>query len=306
MNFLQNFREMKSRSEKIAWVTASDFPTSTAAERGGVSYILAGDSSYMTQYGFPDTKSATLEQMIFITQAVKRGAPSTPVCSDFPINTYENPQQALETAKRFTGETNCEICKLEGRKVKETEIIAKNNIKICNHLGLVPQSSNGFKVYGKTKESFEELVESAIDLYNAGASMLLLEAIPEPCARAIALNVPDMLTLGIGAGRHLDGNLIIQNDLLGYYPSFRPTFVKCFIPETLPLLSEKLKNVSYDELQDYGKKNPGSDGFLYLATEANRLYTEAVKAGVYPEPRHNYKIKPEELEILKTSKYWKE
>lgn len=296
---------MKKRGEKIAWVTSSDFSTSLAAERGGAEMQLIGDSSFMTQYGFPDTKSATMDMMIFISQAVARGAKDSWKIGDMPIASYDNPTDAAKNALRFKNEANCQMIKLEGRMIEQTKAIVAAGVPVCAHLGLQPQTSTNFNVFGKTLESFESLVEDAVDMQNAGASMVLLEAIPPIVSKAISLNL-DILTLGIGCGKDLDGNLIIQNDLLGYYPSFRPTFVKCFIPESLCLLQEKLKNIPYDDLQNYGRKNPGSDGFLFLATEANRLYTEAVKAGIYPEPRHNYKIKDEELAILKTSKYWKE
>ncbi len=300
---LLDLQEMKRRGEKISWVTASDFPTATAAERGGVDMILIGDSSFMTQYGFPDTKSATSEIMCFLNKAVRKGAPNTFLVGDFPINTYNNPIDALTTALEFW-DSKVDMIKLEGRKTEEVKMIVDySGIPVCSHLGLIPQSSNSFKVYGKTLESFESLVEDALAMQEAGISALLLEAIPEEPALAIAKNL-NILTLGIGAGRHLDGNLIIQNDLLGYYPLFRPTFVKCQIPYATCAFNASLKDVN--DLQIYGKENPGADGFLALATIANSLYTQEVKAGVFPEPKHNYKIKPEELEILKTSKYWKE
>lgn len=172
------------------------------------------------------------------------------------------------------------------------------------HLGLTPQSTasfGGYRVQGKTLESFEKTMEDAIALEKAGIFALLLEAIPSEPAGQIAkqLKIP---VYGIGAGTMVDGQLIIMHDIMGFYHPFRPWFAKCYIPDVVSKFEKYISNIK--DLRQVGK-DERKDGLLVLATMAIEKYVSDVKNGKFPGEEYSYQITKEDLKILKTSKMWK-
>ena len=226
-----SFREMKRKGEKITFITSYDYPTAQFAEAVGMDMILVGDSLGMCVYGYEGTNPVTMDQMIYHSEAVRRGAPTTFVIGDMPFMSYQiSPEKAVENAGRFIKEARCDAIKLEGglRVAKQIKAIVDAGIVVMGHIGLTPQSTGqlgGFKAQGLTVESAKLLVEDALVIQEAGAQMLLLEAIPPEVAAYITkkLSFP---VLSIGAGIDCDGQLLIVADLLGQFQAFTPKFVK--------------------------------------------------------------------------------
>jgi 3-methyl-2-oxobutanoate hydroxymethyltransferase len=237
---IQDFRRMKAAGEKIAWLTAYDFPTAQFAEAAGLDMLLVGDSLGMCVYGYPNTIPVTMEQCIVHCDAVRRGAPDTFVIGDMPFMSYQSSvEKAVENAGRFLKEAGVDAIKLEGgrRILPVVRAILDAGIVVVGHIGLTPQSSGqlgGHKAQGRTGESARALIEDALALAEAGIHMLLLEAIPPEVGQVITkkLAIP---VLSIGAGMHCDGQLLIVSDLIGQFQAFTPKFVKryCNIAEVI-------------------------------------------------------------------------
>lgn len=306
INILE-LKKMKREGKPTAWVTAYDLPLAQAAEHAGVDMILVGDSGGMVQLGYQTTNPVTMDEMIVLSKAARRGAPNTFLIGDMPQGAYEvSDRDAIHNALRFVKEAGCDAVKLEGgrRMIPRTRAIADAGILVMGHLGLTPQSTQsfgGYRVQGKTVESFEELMEDAVALKNAGVFSILLEAIPSEPAGQIAkqLSIP---IYSVGAGSMVDGQLVIMHDLLGFYQSFRPWFAKCYVPDVVRDFAAHLGNAS--DLKKMGREER-ADGLFTLATMAIKRYVEDVRAGKFPGEEYSYPLKPEELAQLKTSKYWK-
>jgi 3-methyl-2-oxobutanoate hydroxymethyltransferase len=300
-----NFKQMKKSGEPITWITAYSYPMAFAAEQSGVDMILVGDSGGMVELGYMTTNPVTMDEMIHLAKAARKGAPNTFIVGDMPQGSYEiSDEEAVKNAMRFVKEAGCDAIKLEGgiRVRSRIESISKSGIVVVGHLGLTPQSVasfGGYRVQGKTISSFEETVEDSLSVQSSGADLLLLEAMPRESAEQIAkiLNIP---VLGIGAGENVDGQLIIIHDLLGFYPIFRPWFAKCYIPEVIDEYKKSIENVN---LKKYGieTKNDGLNSIVKLAIQK---YIFEVKNKLFPNDDYNYPIKKEELESIKLSKYW--
>lgn len=266
-----DFFEMKRNREQITFITSYDYPTATFAEKAGMDMILVGDSLGMCVYGYDGTMPVTMDQMIVHNEAVRRGALSTFVIGDMPFLSYQvSDQEAVENAGRFFKEANVDAVKLEGgvRVTSRIRAIVDAGMLVMGHIGLTPQSSSqlgGFKAQGRTLESAKAQVQDALAVQEAGAAMILLEAIPPEVAGYITelLSIP---VLSIGAGPHCDGQLLIVSDMLGIFEAFTPKFVK-----------------RYAEVAK-------------ISTEALTAYVEDVRSGAFPEPRHVYPMIPEELE----------
>jgi 3-methyl-2-oxobutanoate hydroxymethyltransferase len=224
-------QQMKQRGEKIAWLTAYDYPTATFEEQAGVDMILVGDSLGMCVYGYSGTVPVTMEQCIVHCEAVRRGAPATFVVGDMPFMSYQvSDEDAVRNAGRFLKEAGADAVKLEGGKrvLSRIRAILDAGIVVCGHIGLTPQSSGqlgGHKAQGRTLESAKLLVEDARAIAEAGAQLILLEAVPPEVAAFIRheLAIP---VLGIGAGDQVDGQLLIVSDVLGTFQAFTPKFVR--------------------------------------------------------------------------------
>jgi 3-methyl-2-oxobutanoate hydroxymethyltransferase len=228
---IHDFMNMKTQGEKITFLTAYDFPTAQFAEAAGLDMLLVGDSLGMCVYGYSSTVPVTMEQMIVHAEAVRRGAPNTFVIGDMPFMSYQSSaEKGVENAGRFLKEAGCDAVKLEGgvRVAAQIRAIVNAGILVMGHIGLTPQSSGqlgGHKAQGRTLESAKLVVQDALAVEEAGAQMILLEAVPPEVAVHITkrLNIP---VLSIGAGPHCDGQLLIVSDMIGQFQAFTPKFVK--------------------------------------------------------------------------------
>jgi 3-methyl-2-oxobutanoate hydroxymethyltransferase len=273
-----DFYEMKKRGEKITFLTAYDFPTAQFAEAAGLDMLLVGDSLGMCVYGYSGTVPVVMDQMIFHAEAVRRGAPNTFVIGDMPFMSYQSSlEKAVENAGRFLKECGCDAIKLEGgvRVVPQIKAIVEAGIVVMGHIGLTPQSSGqlgGHKAQGRTAETAKLVVEDALAVQEAGAQMILLEAIPPEVGKYITEHL-DMPVLSIGAGPHCDGQILIVSDAIGQFQAFTPKFVKryCNVAE--------------------------------MVINGLKTYVAEVRAGEFPKDEHCYTmISGEEEKFLKMMK----
>jgi 3-methyl-2-oxobutanoate hydroxymethyltransferase len=228
---INDLYQKKKDGEKVSWLTCYDFPTAQFQEAAGIEMILVGDSMGMCVYGYPSTVPVTMGQCIAHSEAVRRGAPTAFVIGDMPFMSYQQSDEvAVDNAGRFLKEANVDAIKLEGgvRTVSRIRAIVDAGIVVCGHIGLTPQSSGqlgGHKAQGRTAESAELLIKDALAVQEAGAQLLLLEAVPPELSSFIAkkLTIP---VYGIGAGLDTDGQLLIISDLVGQFQAFTPKFVK--------------------------------------------------------------------------------
>lgn len=304
---LKSIYEMKDAGEPISWITSYDLPFASAAENAGIDMILVGDSGGMVQLGYNTTNPVTMDEMIILSKAARRGAPNTFLIGDMPQGSYEiSKEKAVENALRFIKEAGCDAIKCEGGKriLDKVKAMVDAGILVFGHLGLTPQSTSsfgGYNVQCKTLKSFEETMEDALALQEAGAMALLLEAMPSEPAGKIAkrLSIP---VYGVGAGNMVDGQLIIMHDLIGFYQSFRPWFAKCYIPDVIEEFNEQIKAIA--NLKEYGREHR-KDGIFALVEMALARYIKEVKEQKFPGPEYCYPIKEEQLAELRKSKYWK-
>lgn len=215
--------------EPITMVTAYDALFAQLFD-GEVEMILVGDSLNMSFLGKEDTLSATMDQMIYHTQAVCNGAGLSLVVIDMPFGTYTSPETALKNATRAYQETNAQAVKIEGGKERAhiVEALTQNSIAVLGHIGLMPQflrSEGGYKVRGKDQADIDALIEDAKALEKAGVFAIVVEGVKEEAAKAIteAVSVP---TIGIGAGNSTDGQVLVWSDMFGFFETFKPKFVK--------------------------------------------------------------------------------
>jgi 3-methyl-2-oxobutanoate hydroxymethyltransferase len=262
---IHEFYEMKARGEKIAFLTSYDYPTAQFAQAAGLDMLLVGDSLGMCVYGYPSTIPVTMEQCIGHAEAVRRGAPDTFVVGDMPFMSYQSScEVAVANAGRFLKEAEVDAVKLEGgvRVAGQIGAIADAGIVVMGHIGLTPQSTGqlgGHKAQGRTLESARMVVRDALAVQEAGAHMILLEAIPPEVGGYITrtLSIP---VLSIGAGSECDGQLLIVADLIGQFQAFTPKFVK-----------------KYCDVAG-------------MVTAAMCDYVAEVKAGSFPAEEHCYRM----------------
>ena len=302
-----DFQKMKTEGDPITWITAYSYPFAQAAEDGGIDMILVGDSGGMVELGYQTTNPVTMDEMITFCKAVRKGAPDTFIVGDMPQGSYEPSNDvAVTNAMRFSKEAGADSIKLEGGKrvCDRVKAISDAGIIVIGHLGLTPQSTSsfgGYKVQGKTKESYEETYHDALALQKAGASLLLLEAMPtEPAAQITqALDIP---VYGVGAGTDVDGQLVIMHDVMGFYQSFRPWFAKCYIPDVIDQYRDYIKGV--DNIREHGRSTR-EDGIMSLAKLAISHYVSEVKSHAFPGEEYSYPLTDKALTNLKTSQHWK-
>jgi len=298
--------KMKKDKTPLTWITAYDLPFAHVAEQAGIDMILVGDSGGMVQLGYETTNPVTMDEMITMSKSVRRGAPNTFIVGDMPQGSYEiSKEEAIRNALRFIKESGADCIKCEGgiRVADKVKAMVDAGILVIGHLGLTPQSAQsfgGYRVQGKSIESFENTLNDALALQEAGAFAILLEAMPSESGGQIAkqLKIP---IYGIGAGDQVDGQLVIMHDIMGFYQSFRPWFAKCYIPEVLNEFQEYITAIP--NLKDHGR-NERKDGLLVLAEMAVKKYISEVKEHKFPNTEYSYPIKKEELEILMESKSW--
>ncbi|RLC28009.1 MAG: 3-methyl-2-oxobutanoate hydroxymethyltransferase [Deltaproteobacteria bacterium] len=268
---ISRLQQKKKDGRKITMMTAYDYPTARMVDAAEIDTILVGDSLGMVMLGLDSTVPVTMEDMIHHAKAVTRGTAYAFVIGDMPFMSYQvSIEKAIENAGRFIKEAGCDCVKLEGgsEMAPVVKAIVDAGIPVCAHIGLTPQTAtklSGFKVQGKDAESAREMVVSAKDLEAAGAFMIVMECIPDLLAARITgeLTIP---TIGIGAGRDCDGQVLVYHDLVGLFERFTPKFVKQYIN-----LAPRIK-------------------------EALVQFREEVAAGTFPGPEHSFAMKKEEAE----------
>jgi 3-methyl-2-oxobutanoate hydroxymethyltransferase len=217
--------------EPIVALTAYDYPSARLVDEAGVELVLVGDSVANVVLGYDSTIPVTLDEMIFVSRSVRRAVQTALVVGDLPFGTYhESPEQAVRSAIRFVKEGGVEAVKLEGgrKRVEAVRRIVDAEIPVLGHIGLTPQSVHalgGYRVQGKTIETARALVEDAEALEDAGAFAIVLEAVPAEIARLITRRVT-IPTIGIGAGVHCDGQILVYTDLIGLSFGHTPKFVR--------------------------------------------------------------------------------
>jgi 3-methyl-2-oxobutanoate hydroxymethyltransferase len=270
---LADLRKKKETGQKITMLTAYDYPTASLVDQAGIDTILVGDSLGMVVLGFDSTVPVTMDDMIHHTKAVVRGTKYGFVLGDMPFMSYQiSIAKAIENAGRFIKEAGCDCVKLEGgtEMAPVVKAIVDAGVPVCAHIGLTPQTATklgGFKVQGKDAESARELVQSAKDLEEAGAFMIVMECIPDLLAEKITQEL-NIITIGIGAGKDCDGQVLVYHDLVGLFERFTPKFVKQYIN-----LSPKIR-------------------------EAIIQYKEEVETGAFPGPEHSFAMKEEEAKKI--------
>jgi 3-methyl-2-oxobutanoate hydroxymethyltransferase len=265
--------QKKERRSKITMMTAYDYPTARLVDEAGIDTLLVGDSLAMVMLGYDSTVPVTMDEMIHHCRAVHRGAKFAFIIGDMPFMSYQaSAEKAVENAGRFMKEAGCDAVKVEGgsEMVPVVKATVRAGIPVCGHIGLTPQTAtmlSGFKVQGKDAESAKQLIQSAKDLEGAGAFMIVMECIPDLLAARITreLKIP---TIGIGAGKECDGQVLVYHDLVGLFERFTPKFVKQYI-NLSPMIREALLR-----------------------------YKEEVEKGAFPGPEHTFTMKPEEAEKM--------
>jgi len=217
----QQIKSMKSK-QKIVMLTAYDFPTARLMD-DVVDIILVGDSLGMVVLGYENTAKVTMDDMARATGAVARAAKNALIVGDLPIGTYDNKNDALKNANLLLN-AGANAVKIE-RKPEIAEFLVKNNIDVMGHIGLTPQTITNFRVQGKNEEDAKRLLEEAKEMDNTGCFSLVLECIPMGLAEKITSSI-SIPTIGIGAGIHCDGQVLVTHDILGLFEAFKPKFVK--------------------------------------------------------------------------------
>jgi 3-methyl-2-oxobutanoate hydroxymethyltransferase len=270
---LPGIAEMKRKRQPIVMVTAYDHPSARVAEDAGVDIVLVGDTGAMTVLGYDSTVPVSMDEMLVLARAVRRGLRTPLMIGDLPFGSYEQSnEQAVESAQRYAKEAGCDAVKLErgGVSVDRARAIIRAGIPVMGHVGLTPQSATqfgGYKAQGRTAERAIQIAEQALALQSVGCFAIVFEAVPAAVTRAIVdkLEVP---VIGIGAGPAADGQVLVFHDLLGIGDGHLPRFVKRYAAVN----EEMVAGVSE--------------------------YATDVRARRFPSDEHTYGIEPEELEGL--------
>ena len=222
-------RAMKVRGEKIAALTAYDFPMAKLLDEAGIPLILVGDSLGMVVLGYPDTTHVTMAEMEHHVRAAARAKPRALLGADMPFRSYETAATAVKNAKKLVA-AGAEFVKAEGGReiIKPVRAIVSAGIPFCGHLGMLPQhvlEEGGYHVKGKNETEHQALLEDAKALADAGVFAIVLELVTPPVAKEITERIP-IPTIGIGSGDDCDGQILVTHDLVGLFPWFTPRFVK--------------------------------------------------------------------------------
>jgi len=244
---INDFQKKKAAGEKVTLITAYDFPTARIADEAGINAILVGDSLGMVVQGLENTLPVTMDEMIYHTKMVVRGAEDAMVIGDMPFMSYhESVSQAIRNAGRFIKDGGAQAVKIEGgfEVVEKVREIVRAEIPVMAHIGLTPQAIHrmgGYRVQGRTLDSQKALMEQAIQLQDAGAFSVLIEAVPMDLAKDITEKL-SISTIGIGAGPHCDAQILVLHDVLGLFERFLPKFAKRYA---------NLKDDALDALKKY-------------------------------------------------------
>ena len=259
---ISKLQEMRQAGEKIAVLTAYDASFAALMDHAGIDVILIGDSLGNIIQGESSTLPVTIEDMVYHTSCVAKGQASAFLVADMPFGSYATPEQAMQSAAQLM-RAGAHMIKLEGGAwlAETVKFLVERSVPVCAHLGLLPQSVHtlgGFKVQGKSTESAQTLINDAKALQEAGAQLLVLEAIPSELGKKAtdAIQIP---TIGIGAGPDCSGQVLVMHDMLGAFPGRSPKFVKNFL------------------------SGQGS------IEDAFKCYVQEVKTGKFPGPEHCFK-----------------
>ncbi len=269
---LPELAEKKLRGEPIVMITAYDYPSAQVAEAAGVDVVLVGDSGAMTVLGYPSTVAVSVDEMLMLASAARRGCSTPLLVGDLPFGSYEaSDEQAIRTAQRFVKEAGCDAVKLEGggtAQAARARAIAGAGIPVMGHVGLTPQTAvalGGYRAQGRTAARALDVAREAFALEAAGCFAIVFEAIPAAVAAELVarLSVP---VIGIGAGDATDGQVLVLHDLLGIYDGHAPRFAKRYA------------------------------GLRELMVAAVGDYADEVRGRRFPAAEHTYSIDPDELD----------
>jgi 3-methyl-2-oxobutanoate hydroxymethyltransferase len=272
---LTKLAEMRALGEPIVMITAYDHPSALVVEQAGVDIVLVGDSAANNVLGYSDTVPITVEELLMLTRAVRRGLKTPLLVGDLPFGSYEaSDAQAVDTAHRFIKEAGADAVKLEGggASAERARAIVRAGVPVMGHVGLTPQTATmlgGYRAQGRTAARARQVLEDAVALQEAGCFSIVFEAIPAEVTDAIMphLEIP---VIGIGAGPSTDGQVLVLHDLLAIHDDFQPKFVKRFAA----VKAEMLRGVE--------------------------AYADEVRTRRFPAPEHSYGIAPEELDRFRS------
>ena len=259
---ISTLRELKQAGQKITCLTAYDYSFANLLDRAGLDAIMIGDSLGMTMQGHASTLPVTIDDMAYHCACVARGVTHALIIGDMPFGSYQvSPEQAFANAAKLM-QAGAQVVKLEGGApmIETVRFLVERGIPVCGHLGLTPQSVHqlgGYRVQGRETDTAQRLREDAKQLQAAGASALVLEAVPAALAKAISIEL-DIPTIGIGAGVDADGQVLVLQDMLGLYPRPSPKFSRNFMQ--------------------------GAESI----EAAVKAYVEAVRGKTFPGPEHSY------------------
>ena len=273
---LPRIAEKKRLAEPLVMVTAYDFPSAQVAEAAGVDLVLVGDSAAMTVLGYDSTVPVTMDEMVMLAAAVRRGLKTPFLVGDLPFGSYEaSDELAVAAAQRFVKEAGCDAVKLErgGSSVQRAKAIAAAGIPVMGHVGLTPQTATalgGYKAQGRTSQRALDVARDALALQEAGCFALVFEAIPAAVAQELMPRI-EIPVIGIGAGPSTDGQVLVFHDLLGIHEGLSPRFAKRFA------------HVKADMVAGV------------------KAYADDVRSRRFPAAEHTYSIDPEELDDFRAA-----
>jgi len=274
---LPRLTEKKRLGEPIVMVTAYDYPSALAVDKAGVDLVLVGDSGAMTVLGYDSTVPVSLDELLVLARAVRRGLRTPFMVGDLPFGSYEvSDEQAVQTAFRFVKEAGCDAVKLEGGgpvSVARARAIVQAGIPVMGHVGLTPQTSTalgGYRAQGRTSAAAERVAREALALQEAGCFSVVFEAIPSAVAAEVMPRM-ESVVIGIGAGPSTDGQVLVFHDLLGIREGRGARFVQRYAD----LLDDMVAGVA--------------------------AYADDVRTHRYPAPEHGYSIPEEELAAFRAS-----
>jgi 3-methyl-2-oxobutanoate hydroxymethyltransferase len=268
---LTKLAEMRALGEPIVMITAYDHPSALVVEQAGVDVVLVGDSAANNVLGYSDTLPVTVEELLMLTRAVRRGLKTPLLVGDLPFGSYEaSDALAIATAQRFVKEAGCDGVKLEGggTSAERARAIVRAGVPVMGHVGLTPQTATmlgGYRAQGRTAVRARQVLDDALALQEAGCFSIVFEAMPAGVTDVIMPHM-EIPVIGIGAGPSTDGQVLVLHDLLAIHDDFQPKFVKRFAA----VKEEMLRGVS--------------------------AYADEVRTRRFPAAEHTYGIAPEELD----------
>jgi 3-methyl-2-oxobutanoate hydroxymethyltransferase len=271
---LMKLAEMRALGEPIVMITAYDHPSAIVVEEVGVDVVLVGDSAANNVLGYEDTVPVTVDELLMLAAAVRRGLKTPLLIGDLPFGSYEaSDAQAIATAHKFVKEAGCDAVKIEGggAMADRARAIVRAGVPVMGHVGLTPQTATalgGYRAQGRTAERARQVLDDALRLQEAGCFAIVFEAIPADVTDVIMEHM-EIPVIGIGAGPSTDGQVLVLHDLLGAHDGFKPKFVKRFAD----VRAEMLRGVE--------------------------AFAKEVRERTFPGPEHTYGIAPEEIERLR-------